>query len=158
MAIQLKNSIVATYFSEKWDKPICKSMAVRWYNTIKSEKDKGTKFEQPDQGRFRIHSSKMQFERELYNSINDRLLKQALTFELIKILALRLQRSATYASDKDVQSMRFSSQWWRQYKLHFGITVVRKQGSQSFFPESEIQSERSRLLSEMTGFHPCKLK
>ena len=61
-------------------------------------------------------------------------------------------------SDKDVQSMRFSSQWWRQYKLHFGITVVRKQGSQSFFPESEIQSERSRLLSEMTGFHPCKLK
>ena len=53
---------------------------------IKGEKAKGTKFETSDMGRFRIDSSKIiEFEHELYSQINARLLKQALTFELIKI-------------------------------------------------------------------------
>ena len=61
---------------------------------------------------------KKQFDRELYKTINDRLLEQALTLELIKILALRLQRSATYVSDESVQAMKFSCRWWENYKEH----------------------------------------
>ena len=57
------------------------------YTLIKGEKAKGTKFETSDMIRFRMDSSKIiEFEHELYCQINARLLKQALTFELIKIL------------------------------------------------------------------------
>ena len=73
-------------FSEKWDKKISKTAVYASYTLIKGEKAKGTKFETSDMGRFRIDWSKIiEFEHELYSQINARLLKQALTFELIKI-------------------------------------------------------------------------
>ena len=104
-AISFNN--MAKFFSEKWDKKISKTAVYASYTLIKGEKAKGTKFETSDMGRFRIDSSKIiEFEHELYSQINARLLKQALTFELIKILALRLQKSDKYTSEESVEKGR----------------------------------------------------
>ena len=51
---------------------------------------------------------KLIFEKELYNTINNRLLQSPMTFEMVKLLALRLQNSDEFKSDESVKKMKFT--------------------------------------------------
>ena len=48
------------------------------------------------------------FETELYQQINDRLVKSPMNFETVQILGLRLQRTDDFKDDQNIKTMKFS--------------------------------------------------
>ena len=81
-----------------------------------------------------------------------------MTFETIKILCLRIQRSEEYISDQNVQAMRFSYNWWLGYQKRCGIKYVRRRGNQTYHPERDIEEERARILALLKDFPPGQIK
>ena len=39
-----------------------------------------------------------------------------MTFEMVKLLALRLQNSDEFKSDESVKKMKFTNRWWSLYR------------------------------------------
>ena len=85
------------------------------------------------------------FETELYQQINDHLVKSPMNFETVKILGLRLQRSDDFKEDQNIQGMKFSINWWTAFQKRHGIKYARRLGSQNYFPLTEIEQEWSRI-------------
>ena len=85
------------------------------------------------------------FEKELFSIINKGLLKSPMTFEMVQVLALKLQRSDSYKSDETVAGLKFSYNWWKTYQQRYGIKYARRQGNQTYYPERDIETERTRI-------------
>ena len=120
--MRLSLSTIAQIFSEKWDKKIAKSTTIRSYYLIKDQKAAGLEIAAPEKKLLRLRPMKqLLFEKELFSIINKGLLKRPITFEMVQVLALKLQRSDSYKSDETVAGLKFSYNWWKMYQQRYGM-------------------------------------
>ena len=67
-------------FSEKWGKKVSKSTAIKSYHLIKTQKENGLEIDTSGKTRMRLRPTKiLQFESELYKTINNKLLQSPMT-------------------------------------------------------------------------------
>ena len=91
---------------------------------------------------------------ELYKLICESLMKTTLTYETIVIIALRLQKSDKFATDSEIQKLRFSKKWWYKYRNNRGIKYKKMCGTRKFIPELDIENERARVKTVMKKYQP----
>jgi signal recognition particle GTPase len=116
---------IAKIFQETWGKPMTKQHVHQIYTKIVNEKKYNVEFGRSDMNRRRLHSPFVrQFENDLYDSINKKLLKSHMTFETVEILAKRLQRSDKFKDRNSVQ---------------FGVRNFGRVDSKKKFPHSDFE-------------------
>ena len=149
---------IAKIFTEKWGHPLSRGLIRKFCLTVERAKSSNVELVTSDMDRRRqVPPIVREFESELYESINRKLMMSHMTFQTVEILALRLQRSDKFKAESAVQSMKFSNTWWLNYQRRNGIRYLRKQGCQKFIPEREVNLERNRLLNIMSAYEPGKI-
>ena len=129
---------------------IAKSTTIRSYYLIKDQKAAGLEIAAPKKKLLRLRPMKqLLFEKELFPIFNKGLLKSSMTFKMVHLLTLKLQRSESYKSDETVAGLNFSYKWWKTYQQRYGIKYARRQGNQTYYPEQDIETERTRILREL---------
>ena len=112
---------IAEIFTEQLNKKIHRTMVQKNYHKIKKQKEEGFEFNQAAMMRSRLCPTiQIKFEKLLYDAINDRLMRDTLTYDTVQILATRLQNSDEFKEDEQIKAMRFSNRWWEQYKPGVG--------------------------------------
>jgi len=100
---------IANFFTEKWGIKIDRTVARRWHKLFKDQEKKGAEVNAADIVRSRLVPAIVRkFETELYQQINDRLVKSPMNFETVQILGLRLQRTDDFKDDQNIKTMKFS--------------------------------------------------
>ena len=112
---------IAEIFTEKLNKKIHRTMTFKNDRRMKKQKEEGLEFNQAAMMRSRLCPTiQIKFEKLLYDAINDRLMRDTLTYDTVQILATRLQNSDEFKEDEHIKAMRFSNRWWEQYKPGVG--------------------------------------
>ena len=95
-------------------------MVFKNYRMIKRQKEQDLEFNQAAMMRSRLCPTiQIKFEKLLYDAINDRLMRDPLTYDTVKILATRLQNSDKF-KDENIKAMKFSKRWCTRYNPGVG--------------------------------------
>ena len=127
-------------------------MACRWHKLFKDHK-KGTEVNAADIVRSRLVPAIVRkFETELYQQINDRLVKSPMNFETVKILGLRLQRTDDLIT-KDTEKLIILGEIQNVKSGETGAVVATPNDN---FCQNIVKNNKKRKHSEITDFFAKK--
>ena len=142
---------VSQIFGEKYGRPISKQAIWR----TKQNREKYITAPETENDRKRIRSANSeQFDNALYDQINKQLESTPLSYESVKLLAMKIQKLEIYAHNKEVQQLRFSRKWWQFFMKLRGIRYRKIVGSKKRLEPGAVEKERSRLLTILSKYRP----
>ena len=140
---------IANFFTAKWGIKIDRSMACRWHKLFKDHK-KGTEVNAADMVRSRLVPAIVRkFETELYQQINDHLVKSPMNFETVKILGLRLQRTDDLITE-DTEELIILGE------IKSGETGAVFATPNDIFCQNVVKNNKKRKQPEITDFYAKK--